>query len=160
MVLPLTGGERKPVPLLNSKFAEAQGSFSPDGRWFAYDSSESGRLEVYVQPFNPPGSSAAPAAGKWQISRDGGSRPKWRSDGKEIVFRALNGTPVAVDITASSAFQVGIPKPLFTMPPNAGAWDLTSDGKRFLIALPEQSGQRTANDPITVVLNRGGGAKN
>ena len=71
--------------------------------------------------------------GKWQISRDGGSRPKWRADGKELIFRAPNGSPMAVDITTSPSFQAGIPKPLFTMPPNAGAWDVTADGKRFLV---------------------------
>ena len=72
MVLPLEGNDRKPVPLVNTTFIELQGSFSPDARWFAYVSNESGRVEVYVQPFTPPGSGATPAAGKWQISRDGG----------------------------------------------------------------------------------------
>jgi Tol biopolymer transport system component len=148
MVLPLEGNDRKPVPLLNTTFAEGQGSFSPDTRWFAYASNESGRHEVYVQPFTPPGSGAAPAVGKWQISRDGGSRPKWRADGKELIFRAPNGSPMAVDITTSPAFQAGIPKPLFTMSPNAGNWDVTADGKRLLAVMPLQ-GQQNANTPIT-----------
>jgi Tol biopolymer transport system component/tRNA A-37 threonylcarbamoyl transferase component Bud32 len=158
MVLPLQGSDRKPVPLVNTTFAEAQGSFSPDTRWFAYGSNESGRVEVYVQPFTPPGSGATPAVGKWQISRDGGRRPKWRPDGKELIFRAPNGTPMAVDITTSPSFQAGIPKPLFTMPANAGPWDVTADGKRFLAIMPLQA-QQNANTPITVVLNWEAGLK-
>ena len=156
MVLPLEGNDRKPVPLVNTTFAEVQGSFSPDTRWFAYISNESGRFEVYVQPFTPPGSGSAPAVGKWQISRDGGVRPKWRADGKELIFRALNGSPMAVDISTSPAFQAGIPKPLFMMPANVGAWDVTADGKRFLVAVPVQ---QNANTPITVVLNWEAGLK-
>ena len=158
MVLPLEGNDRKPVPLANSTFGEAQGSFSPDTRWFAYGSDESGRVEVYVQPFTPPGSGAAPAAGKWQISRDGGTRPKWHADGKELIFRGRDGSPMAVDITTSPSFQAGIPKPLFTMPTGAGNWDVTADGKRFLAAVPQQA-QQNANTPITVVLNWEAGLK-
>ena len=158
MVLPLEGNDRKPVPLVNTTFVEGQGSFSPDTRWFAYRSDESGRAEVYVQPFTPPGSGAAPAAGKWQISRDGGTRPKWRADGKELIFRAPNGSPMAVDITTSPAFQAGVPKPLFTMPAGVGAWDVTADGKRFLAAMPLQAQQNT-DTPITVVLNWEAGLK-
>ena len=158
MVLPLEGNDRKPVPLVNTAFIEAQGSFSPDMHWFAYVSNESGRLEVYVQPFTPPGAGATPAAGKWQISRDGGARPKWRADGKELIFAGLNGSPMAVDISTSPAFQAGIPKPLFTMPANVGAWDMTADGKRFLAATPLQAQQPTST-PITVVLNWEAGLK-
>ena len=158
MVLPLEGNDRKPVPLANTTFAEAQGSFSPDTRWFAYGSNESGRIEVYVQPFTPPGSGSPPAVGKWQISRDGGARPKWRADGKELIFRAPNGSPMAVDITTSPAFQAGIPKPLFTMPTNVGPWDMTADGKRFLAATPLQA-QQTTSTPITVVLDWEAGLK-
>jgi Tol biopolymer transport system component len=159
MVLPLEGNDRKPVPVVNTTFNELRGSFSPDARWFAYMSDESGRFEVYVQPFTPPGSGATPVAGKWQISRDGGGRPKWRADGKELIFRALPSlTPMAVDITTSPSFQAGVPKPLFTMPPNAGPWDVTADGKRFLAAVPLQA-QQNANPPITVVLNWEAGLK-
>ena len=152
MVLPLEGNDRKPVPLLNTAFGEAQGSFSPDTRWFAYISNESGRFEVYVQPFTYPGSGSAPAVGKWQISRDGGTRPKWRADGKELVFRSPDGSPMSADIATNPSFQAGIPKPLFTMPANAGNWDMTADGKRFLVVMPLQV-QPSANTPITVVLN-------
>jgi Tol biopolymer transport system component len=157
MALPLNG-DRKPIPLVRTPFAETQGSFSPDTRWFAYVSNESGRPEVYVQPFMPPGAGSSPAAGKSQISRDGGARPKWRADGKEIFFRAPNGSPMAVDVSTSPAFQPGIPKQLFPLPANVGDWDVTSDGKRFLVAMPLQS-QQNANTPITVVLNWEAGLK-
>ena len=153
MLLPLDGGA-KPVALLNSTFNEGQGAFSPDMRWFAYVSDESGRNEVYVQPFNPPGSTQAAMTGKWQISRDGGTRPKWSADGKQIVFRGegQRPSPMVVDVTTSPVFQAGVPKPLFTLPSGVSEWDMTADGKRFLVAQPAEE-ISVANDPITLVLN-------
>jgi Tol biopolymer transport system component len=157
MALPLNG-DSKPIQLIRTPFAETQGSFSPDTRWFAYVSNESGRSEIYVQPFVPPGAGSSPAAaGITQISRDGGTRPKWRADGKEIFFRALNGSPMAVDVSTSPEFQPGIPKQLFALPTNVGDWDVTSDGKRFLVAMPLQA--QSANTPINVVLNWDAGLK-
>ena len=161
-VLPLEG-DRKPVLLLGTEFNEREGSFSPDMRWIAYTSSESGRAEVYVRPFTASGASGSSAApslgeGKWQISKDGGGLAKWRADGKELIFRAPNGSPMAVDVTATGvAFQAGVPKQLFAMPPNVGDWDVTADGKRFLAAVPPV--QQTAQTPITVVLNWEAGLK-
>src|SRR5439155_18590961 len=75
-VLPL-GGDRKSFAFLNTKFSETQGQFSPDGRWVAYQSDESGRQEIYVRPFPA-------AAGQWQISTSGGIQARWRRDGKEL----------------------------------------------------------------------------
>ncbi|HEV2202789.1 MAG TPA: protein kinase [Bryobacteraceae bacterium] len=158
-VLPLEG-DRKPVLLLGSKFTEREGSCSPDMRWIAYTSNESGRLEVYVRPFLASGASGASGStgapslgeGKWQVSKDGGTLAKWRADGKELIFRAPNGSPMAVDVTATgAAFQAGVPKQLFVLPPNVGDWDVTADGKRFLAAVPPV--QQTTQTPITVVLN-------
>jgi hypothetical protein len=129
-------------------------------RWIAYTSNESGRLEVYVRPFlasgasGGSGSTGAPSLGegKWQVSKDGGELAKWRADGKELIFRALNGSPMAVDVTTTgAAFQAGVPKQLFAPPPNVGDWDVTADGKRFLAAVPPV--QQTTQTPITVVLN-------
>ena len=77
-VLPLSG-DRKPIPFVNTQFGEAQGAFSPDGRWVAYGSNESGRNEVYVAPFPGPG-------GKRQVSTAGGAQPRWRRDGTEIFY--------------------------------------------------------------------------
>src|SRR5579864_2331049 len=152
-VLPMEG-DRKPVLLLGAKFNEGEGSFSPDMRWIAYTSNESGRAEVYVRPFTASGASGAPSLGegRWQVSKDGGTLAKWRADGKELIFRAPNGSPMAVDVTATgAAFQAGVPKQLFAPPPNVSDWDVTADGKRFLAAVPP--GQQATQTPITVVLN-------
>jgi eukaryotic-like serine/threonine-protein kinase len=154
-VLPLQG-DRKPALLLGTDFNEGQGTFSPDMRWIAYTSNESGRPEIYVRPFVASGPSGAPALGegKWQVSKDGGSDPKWRADGKEIIFQAPpNGTAkMAVDVKANgAALEVGIPQRLFQAPIDYG-WDVTSDGKRFLLSVLPQA-QQTAQVPITVVLN-------
>jgi len=152
-VLPLEG-DRKPVLLLGTQFNEREGSFSPDMRWIAYTSNESGRPEVYVRPFTASGSSGVPSLGegKWQVSKDGGTLAKWRADGKELIFQAPNGSPMAVDVTTTGAvFQAGVPKQLFAAPPNVGDWDVTADGKRFLAAVPPA--QQTTLTPITVVLN-------
>jgi serine/threonine-protein kinase len=147
--LPLEG-ERKPVRLLATEFNEGNASFSPDMRWIAYQSNESGRAEIYVRPFtaSPP----ALGQGKWQVSKDGGTLARWRAEGKEIIFRAPNGAPMAVDVSGSgAAFQSGVPKQLFPPPAGTGDWDVTADGKRFLIAIAPS--QQTNDEPITVVLN-------
>ena len=78
-------GDHKPLPIVNAPFEERQGQFSPDGRWVAYQSNESSRSEIYVQPF--PGVSG----GKWQVSKAGGTQPRWRHDGKELFFISLDG---------------------------------------------------------------------
>ena len=93
-VLPMTGstgGPRKPVPFLQTAFNEMLGQFSPDGRWVAYISDESGRNEVYVRSF-PAGS------GKFQISNNGGTQPRWRDDGKEIYYLAPDGKLMAATV--------------------------------------------------------------
>jgi Tol biopolymer transport system component len=155
-VLPLEG-DRKPVLLLGTNFNEGNGTFSPDGRWVAYASNESGRNEVYVRPFVASGTSAKGGGpslgeGKWQVSKDGGTNPSWRADGKEIVF-SFRLAILSVDVSGSgAAFQMGTPKQLFTAPANNG-WDVTGDGKRFMMIVPPNQGQQTAPTPITVVLN-------
>jgi serine/threonine protein kinase/Tol biopolymer transport system component len=150
--LPLEG-DPKPVLLLGTEFDEREGSFSPDTRWIAYTSNESGRPEIYVRPFTASGSSGpALGEGKWQVSKDGGTSPKWRADGKQIVFRAPNGSPMAVDVGGNgSAFQAAVPRQLFAAPANVGGWDVTADGNRFLMGL--SPGGQTTDEPITVVLN-------
>lgn len=154
-VLPLQG-DRKPTLLLGTEFNELSASFSPDMRWVAYTSNESGRPEVYVRPFVASGPGGVPGfgEGKWQASKDGGGEPKWRADGKEIIFQAPpNGTrKMAVDVKENgAALEIGIPQLLFQAPLDYG-WDITSDGKRFVMAVIPQ-GQQTAQVPITVVLN-------
>ena len=154
-VLPLEG-DRKPVLLLGRpEFSESQARFSPDMRWISYTSNESGRSEVYVRPFVAAGASGPSLGeGQWQISRDGGSDAHWRADGKELIFRAgvaTNRAVMAVDVNGTgAAFQADVPKQLFAAP-NLGDWDVTGDGKRFLMAAPLT--QATVETPFTVVLN-------
>ena len=147
-ILPLTG-EAKPTPLLQSSVNESQGQFSPDGKWFAYTSDETGRPEVYVQTFPP-------AGGKWQISGNSGSQPSWRRDGQELFYLDPEKKLMAVSIALEPGFEAGVPLPLFET--NVFRTDLgwnkqyapAADGRRFLIntVLQETSGSQ-----IHVVLN-------
>jgi hypothetical protein len=144
-VLP-TSGDRKPFAIVQTPANEANASFSPDGRWFAYQSFEIGISEVYVQPFPPTG-------GKHQISRSGGFYPTWRADGKELFFRDVNGTLMAASIKATDQFESEIPRPLFSSGPtnvNSRSYVAAKDGQRFLVVVP-QSASTTA--PLTVLLN-------
>jgi serine/threonine protein kinase len=151
-VLPLEG-DRKAVPLLRTDFNEGLGDFSPDGRWVAYVSNESGRNEIYVRPFVASGASGPSLGeGKWQVSKDGGTNPKWRADGKEIIFN-FRAAIMSVDVNGSGAgFQMGTPKQLFAALANNG-WDVTGDSKRFMMIVPPNQGVQAAPTPITVVLN-------
>jgi Tol biopolymer transport system component len=149
---PDKGGAPKPTLLLGTEFDEVDGSFSPDGHWVAYKSNETGRPEIYVRPFVASG--PAFGEGKSQVSRDGVREdwiePHWRNDGREFFFEGPNNAIMAVDVNGSSAaFQVGVPNKLFTAPANEG-WDVTGDGKRFLIRVVPRQDTQT---PITVVLN-------
>ena len=111
-VLPLAG-DRKPVPFLNTEFRTQQGQFSPNGRWVAYRSMESGRMEVYVQGFTLDSSQPR---GKWQVSVAGGELPRWRRDGKELFYQ-FDDSYFAVDVkTDGASFEAGIPRPLFEAP--------------------------------------------
>jgi Tol biopolymer transport system component len=152
-VLPLSG-DRKPIPFLNTQFNEIAGHFSPDGRWVAYYSNESGRYEVYVASFPGPG-------GKWQISTSGGKSARWRRDGTEIFYLDPDNKLMAAAVNGKgSSLEVGAVKPLFqtraASPNYQYPYDVSADGQRFLInTLPEQ----TASEPITVVVNWTAGLK-
>lgn len=152
-VLPLEGG-KKPFPFLHTEFNNHEGQFSPDGRWVAYASDESGRDEIYVRTFSPdPMASGPDSAGKWLISTEGGNGPHWRGDGKELYYRAPDGKLMAVEIATNPVFRAGVPKALFQTPQtafsSAYSWDVTSDGKRFLFPAPTEQGAA----PFIVVLN-------
>lgn len=162
-VLPMDG-DRKPTPFLDTEFNEAEGQFSPDNRWIAYASDESGKTEIYVQPF--PASSST--AGKTKVSEGGGTHPRWRRDGKELFYISGDQRMMAVEVGAgaspSGPFKAGIPKALFkTMRPEAPnretgpfQWAVSADGQRFLIdSVPTV----TAEAPITVVTNWQGGVE-
>jgi len=152
-------GDRKPFPYLQTQFDEQEGRFSPDGKWVAYVSNESGRDEIYVQAFPPSGA-------KFQISSGGGSEPQWRMDGTELFYLAadqmLMAVPVKLGRSGSESFQVGLPKPLMAVPPAGVAggavrsYAVSNDGQRFLI--PSIAGGGTG-PPLTVVLNWQAGLK-
>jgi len=151
-VLPLFG-DGKPYPFLQTEFTEAQGFFSPDGRWLAYTSNESGRVEVYVQTFPQSG-------GKWLISSGGGAQPHWRGDGKELFYMAPDRTLMAVEVNPASTFETSAPKPLFATQVSGynapNRYVVSADGQRFLVNSPAGEVNQT---PITVVLNWTSGLK-
>jgi Tol biopolymer transport system component len=142
------GQGRKSVPFLQTRFNEVPGRFSPDGRWVAYQSNESGRTEVYVAPFPGPG-------GKRQVSTAGGINALWRSDGTEIFYFAPDNMLMAAAVNGRGAsFEVGAVKPLFqtrrTGTEVRSPYDVTADGQRFLInTLREEA----TSAPITAVVN-------
>jgi Tol biopolymer transport system component len=152
-VLPLVN-DRKPVPFVSTEFPAQQGQFSPNGRWIAYRSMESGRSEVYVQGFSL---DSAQPRGKWQISTKGGEVPRWRRDGKELFYHYGN-TFFAVDVkTDGASFEVGIPRPLFDAPTvrnytlgGGVPFVVSSDGQRFLILAPAET---EASSPFQVLVN-------
>jgi hypothetical protein len=164
-VLPLFG-ERKPFPLLATPFVEVLARFSPDGRWVAYQSNESGQDEVYVVPF--PGSNGTGTmaqgsnmrGGKWQVSSGGGAGPLWRRDGKEIFYFNFNtGTGMAASVDGrGEAFSVGRAEPLFSIRLGQGqqlgpSYGVASDGQRFLVPLAEDIRRDAAQQPVTVVVD-------
>ena len=163
-VLPLGGSlaERKPIPVEHSEFNQAAGRFSPDGRWIVYSSDESGKDQVYVRPFDSASalgssfSGGTAATGKWMVSKDGGTTPLWRRDGKELFYLSLDGTAMAVEVSTSGVFQAGIPKALFKVPRGVLFWDASSDGQRFVMPAPSAA---SAQPPFTVVLNWQGALK-
>jgi len=144
-VLDVAAGKTIPVST-RGDFA-GNSRFSPDGHWLAYESDESGRSEIYVQSF--PGS-----AGTWQISAAGGGIPRWRGDGKELFYLSLDNKIMSVPVEAGSGSH-GTPVPLFTVHPaiggpTGGIYDVTSDGKRFLVdSLPADQG----SPPISLLVH-------
>jgi eukaryotic-like serine/threonine-protein kinase len=157
-ILPADGSaaDRKPLSFLRTDFAERYGRFSPDSRWVAYESNQSGKLEIYVLPFDEsnPGSSAG--AGLNQVSKDGGVLPHWSGDGQQLFYEAPDGYLMSVDVTIKGgAFQPGTPQRLFKLPATGASWDVSADGKKFLIAAPANSSGSAApsSQPFHVVMN-------
>jgi eukaryotic-like serine/threonine-protein kinase len=143
-VTPLEG-ERKPTVFLKTEFNERHGAFSPNGKWIAYSSDESGRDEIWVQPY--------PAIGaKWQVSNMGGRFPRWRGDGKELYWLDENGTLMAADVSVEPALRPGTPRSLFETKISSRfeRYAVSRDGKRFLVPIPVE---QTQNRSVTVVWN-------
>ena len=146
-LVPTAPGSRA-TPFVATPFRDLFGTFSPDGRWLAFESSESGRPEIYIQATNG-------TQGKWQVSNAGGTKPWWRADGREIVYQALDQTLTAVPVTAGDRIETGTPVPLFranlvTTGYNGRRWSLTADARKFLVNSRLSAPDR-AN--LTVVTN-------
>ena len=141
--------DRKAQPFLRTQDEETAPRFSPEGRWLAYCSDESGRREIYVQPYPGPG-------GKWQISTEGGQEPVWNPRGGELFYRS-GSKIIAVDADVKSGFSAGKPRMLFEgpylpTPASFAFYDVSPDGQRFLMLKPVES-QTFAPTQINVVLN-------
>jgi Tol biopolymer transport system component/predicted Ser/Thr protein kinase len=161
-ILPMGGSaaDRKPLSFLRTEFSEFDGQFSPDGRWVAYTSNQSGKHEIYVLPFDASNPGSLPPGGLHQVSKDGGDDVHWSGDGKELFYLAPDDYLMSVDVNAAGgAFQSGAPQRLFKSPATgSGSWDVSADGKRFLIAAPAASGAASgstglASRPYHVVVN-------
>ncbi len=152
-VLPISG-DRKPFPFMTTPFEERDGQFSPDGKWIAYQSNESGRFEIYIQPFPGPGE-------KFQISSNGGAQPRWNKNGKEIFYVSLDSKMMAAPVKLfgdGQSLETGTPAALFPIRiaggPLFGAnkqqYAVSSDGQLFLVNLDLDEG---AASPITLIYN-------
>ncbi|MEO8100359.1 MAG: protein kinase [Acidobacteriota bacterium] len=147
---PMTGpaGKPEPIPVQTSAFDELAPAFSPDGKWIAFSTNESGQYEVVVRSF--PGNER-----KIQVSTGGGMQPQWRRDGKELYFRGLDGGVRAVPIKSLAPFEPGVPALLFSSritdaAPAGKIYSPNADGSRFLVNQPVTAGQQI---PLTVVQN-------
>ncbi len=146
----MTTADRQAHPVVQKPWQIRNAQFSPDGKFVAYASDETGNPEIFVSPFPT-------FDGKWQVSRGGGEEPRWRGDGKELFYLAPDRKLIAVDIKTSPTFEVGSPVPLFSTSPQPPvsalhffSYDVTSDGQKFLI------NTRTVTPnaaPVSVLLN-------
>ena len=151
--LSLNGG--RTFPVVETEFAEKEAQFSPDGKWFAYQSNESGRFEIYIRPFLDIG-----GARYGPISSNGGTQVRWRRDGKELFYLGLDNTLMAVPIAVASGGQrieAGTAVPLFRANPIGSnpestvrpqQYAVSPDGQRFLVNTTAE-----VTSPITVILN-------
>jgi Tol biopolymer transport system component len=145
----VTFPELTATPFLKAGSTPKVARFSPDGRWVAYASNESGRWEIYVTSF--------PAAhGKWQVSNAGGEQPRWRSDGKELFYLAPDGKIMATPVTIGASFDAGTPVALFQANPREMIatseqfdYDVSKEGQRFLI----NTQLKAALTPMSVVMS-------
>jgi hypothetical protein len=134
--------------LIATAFDEDEGRFSPDGQWLAYRSNETGKQEIFVQPFPPTGQ-------KWQVSTTGGRSPRWMGGGRELLYFEPPDKRKLVEIRTEASLQASVPRDLFTTPRAQGS-AVTRDGQRFLFNLPAAE---VAPNPMTIVLNWAAGLR-
>jgi serine/threonine protein kinase len=140
-MLPLSGGEAKALSLTRTPFDEKGARFSPDGRWIAYYSNESGGREVYLRPVEASGE-------RIRVSSDGGTMPRWRRDGRELFYLAPDGAVIAVPIAVGARPQPGLGSALFRVEGVLRDYDVAADGQRFLVDVAEPD-----PTPIRVLAN-------
>ena len=145
-------GDSTPVPLVATPFTELHPALSPDGRWLAYTSNESGINEVYVRPF------LNPAGGRWQISNGGGSEPRWSPKGNELFFLDRSPWLNAAQVQTAPTFAVSEVRPLFdasqfSSDPFHQSYDVTPDGSAFIFGSPRQQGARASGFRLVWVDN-------
>ena len=147
----LSMADRHAKPLLDTVHSEGYGAISPDGRWLAYQSDESGANEIYVQRFDP---ATSGTKRRWQVSTGGGGLPRWRGDGGEIFYMTAGGDMMSAAVrTTGVDFTFGEPQRLFETRPVPRTWnlfDVSRDGQKFLVNLPLEW---SSSSPITVVAN-------
>jgi serine/threonine-protein kinase len=150
MAVGMDGGTESRV-LIGSDFNERNGEISPDGRWLAYQSNESGRYEIYVRPF------PAVEEGRWQISTDGGFAPLWSRDGSELFYRFGAGAVLTVRVDTNDGFRPGSPEQLIQLPySNSGVgrnYDVSPDGQRFLMITQAGNAERSEGNEVVLVQN-------
>jgi hypothetical protein len=142
-VLPMESNA-KPYPLLHTAFNEDSPQFSPDTRWIAYVSDETGRNEVYVAAFPD-------ATAKWQISTQGGTVPRWSRDGKELFYVAADNHLISVPVApAGRQFQWSAPRRLFLVPALGASYDVAPGAEKFLVLVPTEDFKP---NELTVLMN-------
>jgi Tol biopolymer transport system component len=139
-----TSGEAVPRVVIATAASERAGRFSPNSRWIVYDSTESGRRELWIEPFPTTGN-------RWQLNTNCGAGPQWSPDGKELFYTASDGTIMVSPFSGGAPPEAGPAKPLFPTPQRAGGnFKMSADGQRFLLNVPPDASDVT---PITVIVN-------
>jgi eukaryotic-like serine/threonine-protein kinase len=141
----VTVADRKSHPYMATQFLESSANMSPDGKWIAFQSNESGQTEIYVAPFPPTGA-------KWAVSQNGGIAPHWRADGRELFFmQPSNMNVMAVPVEPGPTPKIGKSMPLFPLPSVSDTWDVSADGQRIIAAA--RRGPEPIREPMTLVQN-------
>ena len=152
----LTLGNRETRPLLETLTAERSAMVSPDGRWIAYQSTESGpgQAEVFIRPF------PTVTAGRIQLSTDGGAEPVWARNGRELFYKRPDGSLMSVSVTPGEQWTAGVPTPLLERPPyytrfgGSQSYDVSPDGSRFLMIRNADGANPAASPPSIVVVQQ------